>query len=215
MGKHDPESRPRGVLTDRDRTYLRLTEEEREEQFSPSARSKIKRDISKRVRNTLLDLPILAAALDKDLLERALGDPNNSISYRSGEVERIKEITSNTEYIEATVEFLLRTASADSRLTVNPMLGIKKALRPLLDGIENGIENWLNRNGVVGEVSLSIEIDDRQPIDEFADSLADSEEPPRRVVGEPQHKTREILSRGGFSTEEIDELIEAEPTSEE
>lgn len=59
MDKPDNDPRPRGVLTDRDRAFLRLTEEERKEEFSPSARSRARQDIEERVWHGFLDGKVL------------------------------------------------------------------------------------------------------------------------------------------------------------
>lgn len=66
MRNPDNTNRPRGVLTNRDRTYLRLSEPEREEEFSPSARTRARQDIQERVWNAFLDGKVLFNNLSKE-----------------------------------------------------------------------------------------------------------------------------------------------------
>lgn len=67
-------NRDRGVLTDSDREYLRLSNEERFEEYSAPARSQRWSAIRDRVSNAILDYPLLADELEDDRLEDIVDD---------------------------------------------------------------------------------------------------------------------------------------------
>jgi hypothetical protein len=58
-------SRPRGILSDADRDYLKMDAEEREEEYSRPGAFKRQQEIQERFRNALLDFPILHSELGK------------------------------------------------------------------------------------------------------------------------------------------------------
>lgn len=213
MGNNDSETngRPRGVLTDRDRKYLSLSEEEREEEFSPSARSKTKRDIRERVRNAALDLSYLAAALDEELLNDVFAPERGSIEI-DGEERAQTEMKESQLFISAGVEFLLRASVADGRVDRDPRLGVETAVSPFLEEVERGIQRWLNRNGVYADLEVGVSTADIKPVDSFATELAEREEPD---LGLEYWRVRAILDRGGYSAEEIDELVGDHPLTDD
>lgn len=67
--------RPRGILTDVDRDFLELSEDERKEEYKDHARFKRRREIRKRLYNAILDVPIIVAGMPLTDLDEALSDP--------------------------------------------------------------------------------------------------------------------------------------------
>ena len=60
-------NRDRGILTESDRDYLRLSEEEQQKEYSAPARSQRRSAIRDRIQNALLDMPLIVENLgEKD-----------------------------------------------------------------------------------------------------------------------------------------------------
>lgn len=65
--------RPRGILTDADRDYLRMVGEERQEEYSRPAQHKRQTEIAKRTHHALWDLPILYRQVGEEGRRKAFG----------------------------------------------------------------------------------------------------------------------------------------------
>ncbi len=207
MGNSKDNHRGRGVLTDRDRLFLELTKEEREEEFSASARSKARRDIINRVRNATLDFTYLASLLDDELLNEVFAPERGVVGEVDGEELVGTQIRTAAPFVPHGVEFLLRAARADDRGDMNTLLGVETALNPFVDDIEKGIERWLSRNGVVGDVEVDVTIENKRTVDQFAEELAERDE----SLGLDYYSARAHLARGGYSEAEIEELVGDDP----
>lgn len=197
--------RGRGIVTPADRDYLRLSEEEREEKYSQSARIQRRNAIADRVENALLDFPLLAKRLDDKTVDDVFGADRTTFEFDGEEIDGT-EIPKTQYGVTFALWFLLRVDRA-TKLDLSPVevrAGAMSAVSPFIDRVERGIELWLNSHDLTGDVELDLSISQLQRADELAEQLEAAEEPLSafdriRVVSQ--------LGRAGYSDEEIAKIL--------
>lgn len=201
----DSTSRDRGILTEADREFLSLSEDERKEQYTAPSRSQRRKAIRERIENALLDFPQLARQVDDDVLEDVFGPDRGAIDI-DGETAVGSTISDGqVRGVPFGLMFLLRIAIADGWREANPMFGVEAAIRPFIDDVEAAVELWLNyHHGLTADVSVNLTVDDLQRADELADELEARDEP---LTGIERIEATSELSRAGYSTDEILDLV--------
>lgn len=201
----DSTGRDRGILTEADREFLSLSEDEQKKQYTAPARSQRRKAIRERIENALLDFPQLARQVDDDVLEDVFGPDRGEIDI-DGETAVGSTISDGqVRGVPLGLMFLLRIAIADGWREANPMFGVEAAIRPFIDDVEAAVELWLNyHHGLTADVSVNLTVDDLQRADELADELEARDEP---LTGIERIEATSELSRAGYSTDEILDLV--------
>ena len=197
--------RGRGIITPADREFLRLSEEEREEKYSQSARIQRRNAIADRVENALLDFPLLAKRLDDKTVDDVFGADRTTFEFDGEEIDGT-EIPKTQYGVTFALWFLLRVDRA-TKLNLSPVQvrgGAIEAVSPFIERVERGVELWLNSHDLTGDVELDLSISQLQRADELAERLEAAEEPLSafdriRVVSQ--------LGRAGYSDEEIAKIL--------
>ena len=129
--------RGRGIVTPADRDYLRLSEEEREEKYSQSARIQRRNAIADRVENALLDFPLLAKRLDDKTVDDVFGADRTTFEFDGEEIDGT-EIPKTQYGVTFALWFLLRVDRA-TKLNLSPVevrAGAMSAVSPFIDRVE-------------------------------------------------------------------------------
>jgi len=190
----------RGILTEADREYLRNPDE-----YSRQASYNREQAIRERLQRAFRDFPLLVKALDDSALDDLLAPAWTTEELDDGTTATGSEISSEAITLPYGVAFLIRAALATDRHDPVPEVGVEAALSSFVRDAERGIEIWLNdRHGLTGDVSVSVEVDNPQRADTLVDEPAEQEEPLR---GFERIETINQLSRAGYSSEEIAELV--------
>lgn len=199
----------RGILTKADREYLRAPEE-----YSRQASYNREEKINQRIQRAFNDFPLLATELDDSVLDELLR-PERGIVTKDDDGDEIPGTTVQSETITLpyAVVFLIRAALATDRRDPLPEVGVESALSPFVGNVERGIEIWLNvHHNLTGSVDVSVTVDELQRADTLADELDELDEP---LTGFERIETISQLSRAGYSTEEISELVGERPDPDE
>lgn len=202
----DSSKRGRGIITPADREYLQLSEEEREEKYSQSARIQRRNAIADRVENAMLDFPLLAKRLD-DATLRELFAPERRTFEIDGEEVPGTEIQPGQYGVPLALWFLLRIDLSNDRSTDPPgtMVGLTSTVKPFLERVERGIELWMNyEHDLTGDVDVDVSVSDLQSSDELVEQLEAAEQP---LSAFNRIEVISQLSRTGHSAEEIAELL--------
>ena len=197
--------RGRGIVTPADRDYLRLSEEEREEKYSQSARIQRRNAIADRVENALLDFPLLAKRLDDKTVDDVFGADRTTFEF-DGEVIDGTEIPKTQYGVTFALWFLLRVDRA-TKLNLSPVQvrgGAIEAVSPFIERVERGVELWLNSHDLTGKVDLDLRISQLQRADELAERLEAAEEP---LSAFDRIRVASQLGRAGYSDEEIANIL--------
>jgi hypothetical protein len=190
----------RGILTKADREYLRNPDE-----YSRQAAYNREQAIRERLQRAFRDFPLLVKALDDSALDDLLAPERERVELHDETTATESEISSEAITLPYAVAFLIRAALATDRHDPVPEVGVEGALSSFVLDAERGIEIWLNdRHELTGDVSVSVAVDDLQHADTLADDVAERDEP---LTGYERIKTVSQLSRAGYSTEEIAELV--------
>lgn len=195
----------RGILTKADREYLRNPDE-----YSRQASYNREEKINQRIQRAFNDFPLLATELDDSVLDELLG-PEWGVVREDDDGDEIPGTTIQSETITLpyAVVFLIRAALATDRRDPLPEVGVESALSPFVRDVERGIEIWLHKHhNLTGSVDVSVTVDDLQRADTLVDELAGEDEP---LTGFERIETISQLSRAGYSTEEISELVGERP----
>lgn len=190
----------RGILTKADREYLRNPGE-----YSRQASYNREEKINQRIERAFNDFPLLATELDDSVLEELLGAKRFSRELDDGTTEAGSRIPSENITLPFAVTFLICASLAGDNLAGSPEFGPEQALRPFTRNVERGIEIWLNEHhNLTGSVDVSVSVDDLQRADTLADELGQQDKP---LTGFERIDMISQLSRAGYSTEEIEELV--------
>lgn len=198
--------RGRGVLTAADRTFLSMSAEEREEEYSAPARSQRRRAVADRIENALLDFPTLARQVDDATLREVFAPDRGTFEF-DGEELAGSEIQPGQFGVPFALWFLLRIDLSNDRSTYPPgtMAGLTSTVQPFLERVERGIELWMNyEHDLTGDVDVDVSVSNLQSSDELVEQLEAAEEP---LSGYDRIETISQLSRTGYSSEEIAELL--------
>jgi hypothetical protein len=199
--------RGRGVLTAADRTFLSMSAEEREEEYSAPARSQRRRAVADRIENAMLDFPLLAERLD-DATLREVFAPDRRTFEMDGEEFPGTEIQPGQYGVPFALWFLLRIDLSNDRSTYPPgtMVGLTSTVKPFLERVERGIELWMNHeHDLTGDVDVDVSVSNLQSSDELVEQLKAAEEP---LSAFDRIEVISQLSRTGYSTEEIAEILD-------
>lgn len=197
----------RGILTGADREYLQNPEE-----YSRQASYNRQQKITERVQFALNDFPLLATRLDDGVLEDVLAAELTTEELDDGTTEHTSEIPTERIKLPYVLAFALRASTVDDSIPPAPDVGIEESVRPFVRTIERGVEIWLgDRYDLTGDVDVSISAEDLQRNDEFVEDLADRTDP---LVGRERLEAVSQLSRAGYSTDEIVDLVGVPETEE-
>lgn len=157
--------RPRGVLSESDRKFLSKPAEEREEEYSSSARSQRRSAIRERVSNAILDYPLLADELEDDQLENIVGDI----------FDREESTTQLIDSLKAQTRFVYRVARAatlDGEKVIEE--GVNEAKESRIDILKRRFENdpQALTLGELSDLYEAGEISENEYSELFRDALA-------------------------------------------
>ena len=204
MSNNDREQ-SRGILTEADREYVRNPDE-----YSRQAAYNREQAIRERLQRAFNDFPLLATELNDSVLDDLLAPEWHTREDEDGDTVTGSKLQSEVITLSHGVTFLLRAALATDRYDPAPAVGVESALSPFISELERGIERWLNqRHGLMGDVSVSVEVNDLQRVDTLVDELEKRDEPLAGYFDRLEVAAE--LSRAGYSTEEIAELVGEHP----
>lgn len=200
----DSGERGRGIITPADREYLQLSEEEREENYSQSARIQRRNAIADRIENALLDFPYLARHVNDETLHNVFGPQSTTFDFGGEPIGGVK-IPQGKYGVPFGLWFLLRIqASGVNQQPLSARWGVMSNVKPFLEQVERGIELWLNQHDMTGEVDVDISVSHLQSSEELAEQLEAAEEP---LTGRERIEIISQLGRTGYSTDEIAEIL--------
>jgi hypothetical protein len=200
--------RDRGIITDADRVYLQCSEEEREENYSRTALYQRQGHVRTRTENAVLDIPILARHGDDELFRYLFASEVTDGRKKTADTARTHRAYSDI------IVFLIRGILADEPdRPIETPEDLKAALRPVIDEIETGIEEWLNRERArTAAFELTPSIETVQTIDGLIEEL---ELRRSSLDAEERLETAKILERAGYEDDEITALIGEEPDGDD
>lgn len=202
--------RDRGILTESDRRYIKNPGE-----FSRQAAHQRQEAIRDRLREAVRDFQLLADDVDQQVYDELFG-PERTVFEEDESGDRVggTEIPPERFSLPFGVEFLIRLSLADEtdvRPGFHEMLGVENPLRPFLRNVERGIQMYLNNHeGLSAEIDVSIDTTEIKKIDRVVDQLSERNEP---LTGRERIEMVARLSRAGYSTGEITELVGEDPGS--
>lgn len=199
--------RGRGVLTTADRTFLSMSADEREEEYSAPARSQRRRAVADRIENAMLDFPLLAERLDDATLREVFAPDRRTFEIDGEEFPGTKRQPGQNG-VPFALWFLLRIDLSNDRSTYPPgtMVGLTSTVKPFLERVERGIELWMNHeHDLTGDVDVDVSVSNLQSSDELVEQLEAAEEP---LSAFNRIEVISQLSRTGYSTEEIAEILD-------
>jgi hypothetical protein len=206
--------RPRGILTESDRKYLVVSEEERlraddddkQGPFSRPARRKREGKIVERLSHGVLDLALIAQEVDQPTVQidyEEIFTPDDPTSVPRIRVDSPQILTALVRAITANESDRPITNAGDLRAVVGPAV----------DGLEKAIENWLNtQRNMTAEYELNLSIENVRSIDSLVEELEIRRDP---LTGEERVRTGAVLERAGYDDGEINALIGEEPDGDE
>jgi len=198
----------RGILTEADRAYLRNPDD-----YSRQASYNREQAIRQRLQRAFSDFPLLVSELDDTVLDDLLGTEWTTEERDDGTTVHEGEISGEAVTLPYAVAFLIRAELATSRVDPVPEAGVESSLSEFVRSTERGIEIWLGeRYELTADVSVSITADDVQRSEALADDLVDQDEP---LSGRERLETVAQLSRAGYTTEQIVELVGEPPDASE
>ena len=200
--------RERGVITDADRAYLRRSEAERKENYSRTALYQRQKHIYNRTENAVLDIPILARHGDDELFRYLFASEVTDGRKKTADTARTHRAYSDM------IVFLIRGILADEPdRPIETPEDLKAVLRPVIDEIETGIEEWLNRErDRTAAFELTPSIETVQTINGLVEEL---ELRRSSLDAEERIENAKILDRAGYEDDEITALIGEEPDGDD
>lgn len=198
--------RPRGILTESDRKYLVVSEEERlraddpdkQGPFSRPARRKREGKIVERLYHGVLDLALIAQEVDQPTVQidyEEIFTPDEPTSVPRIRVDSPQILTA-----------LLRGITAnESDRPITDAEDLRAVVAPAVDGLEKAIERWLNtQRNMTADYELTLSIENVRSIDSLVEELEIRREP---LTGEERVRTGAVLERAGYDDDEILSLI--------
>jgi hypothetical protein len=200
--------RERGVITDADRAYLRRSEAERKENYSRTALYQRQKHIYNRTENAVLDIPILARHGDDELYRYLFSSEVDDGRKKTADTARTQRAYSDVAV------FLIRGVLADEpERPIETTDDLEAVLRPMMDEIETGIEEWLNRErDRTAAFELTPSIETVQTINGLVEEL---ELRRSSLDAEERIENAKILERAGYDDAEITALIGEEPDGDD
>lgn len=193
----------RGILTEADREYLRNPDG-----YSRQAAYNRNEKIRERLRRSLGDFPLLATTVDDSVLDDLLEPSLVWDELPDGTRVGGRSIASEAITLPYVITFLLRAHFA-TQSSDRPALPGGAHLSSFANEVENGIQIWLNTHyDLTADVDVAISLENLQRPDAIAEELRDRDEP---LTGYDRIETVSRLSRAGYSTEEIAELVGEQP----
>lgn len=197
----DPKSeRDRGILTSSDRTFLRLSEEERQDQYTRQGRSRRYRTIRDRLTDSVLDLPLVVSRTDTKMFEDAFGGDDDDIP-------RVQTAMSDA------FRFLIRAILADEpHRPMETTADLAAALSPVMSEFERGIEKWLSsQRQMTADFELTVSTETMRSVDSLVEEWEIRRSP---MTGKERLRTGVILECAGYPEDEILALLGEAPTEE-
>jgi hypothetical protein len=192
----DIKKRDRGILTEADREYLRNPEE-----YSRQASHNREGKIRERLGRAFEDFPLLATELDDETLDELLDRESgfSKLNYPA--------MTKTTTHARETLVYpyiikLLLKIYFSTRPNPIPRGAM---IAPFERDIEHGLELYLNDNDLAADVDVSITVENIHGTETLLDDLRDRDEP---LDGHERVEAIKRLSRAGYSTEEITDVVE-------
>lgn len=184
--------RDRGILTDVDRTFLRLSEEERKEEYTRQGRSYRMRTITTRLRDSVLDFPLIVDRIDTEVFDSTFGGDD------AHEVPRTQRV------MPSGFQFLIQAVVANEPdRPAKRGTDVVAALNPVLDQFERGIQAWMNAEyQKTANIDITVDVEGVRDVDDYVDDLES-----RRVIGRERLTAAAKLTRAGYSDDEIIEII--------
>lgn len=184
--------RDRGILTDVDRTFLLLTEEERQEEYTRQGRSYRMRTIATRLQDSVLDFPLIVDRIDTEVFDSTFGaDDAHGVSR----TQRV---------MPSGFQFLIQAVLANEPdRPAERGTDVVAALNPVLDQFERAVQAWLNaEHQKTANIDVTVDVEGVRDVDDYVDDLKS-----RRVIGRERLKAAAKLTRAGYSDDEIIEII--------
>jgi hypothetical protein len=202
------EERERGIITDADRAYIRRSEAERKKNYTRTALYQRQKHIYNRTENAVLDIPILARHGDDELFRYLFASEVTDGRKKTADTARTHRAYSDM------IVFLIRGILADEPdRPIETPEDLKAVLRPVIDEIETGIEEWLNRERArTAAFELTPSIETVQTIDGLVEEL---ELRRSSLDAEERIENAKILDRAGYEDDEITALIGEEPDGDD
>jgi hypothetical protein len=200
-GDDEDQRRKRGILSQSDRRYLRLSEDEREDEYSRPLRYERRQRIKERTGNAALDIPVLVQYADDEVYEYAFGTQGTSEGMiGAADTARIRRT------FPKFIVFLLRAVLVEEPTRpIETTDDLRAVIRPFLDEVESGIEHWLNQErDVTADFEIKTSVDKLQTIAGFIEELEKRRTP---VTGRERIQTVGILERAGVDRDEIVSLL--------
>jgi hypothetical protein len=203
------DDRKRGILTTADRTYLRADKDERLEIHERPGLYQREDAIRERTRNSVLDVPLLANHADTGVYTDVFEVREDSDAFDT-EVA----VPRTQSALSSLIVFLIRAVRADEPdRPVESIDDMTTVLAPVVDEIEDGIEEWLNHHrDVTADFELSLSVSKLQTIDGLIEELQ-----LRRTSLPPDEwfETAQVLERAGLDNDEITALIGESPEDDD
>jgi hypothetical protein len=164
------DDRKRGIYTTTDRTYLRRSEDDRLGVHHRAARSQRKKAVRERTRNSVLDVPLLANHADTEVYTDVF---ESDVREDSDAFDTEVEGPQTQHALSSLVGFLIRAARASKPdRPVESIDDMITVLAPVISGIEDGIEEWLNQHrDVTADFELSLSVSKLQTVDALIEEL--------------------------------------------
>jgi len=194
-------SRDPGILTEKQRRFLKADEKKKHGKFTRQERYRLRKTIKKRTRNAILDFGLLASSLDDDTLEDILDPDFETVEDEEGATLVRRNIQEEMMNIHAGVEFLIRASLAADTRDHNFAVGVERALSGFTRDVEFGVQAYLNHHqDLVGDIDVSISVENLRYVDDYYEELKERD---GRVSGQERIDAFSRLGRAGYTHEEI------------
>jgi hypothetical protein len=203
------QGRKRGILSQSDRAFLRLSQDKWEDKYSRAASYDRRQRIKERTVNMALDIPLLAQYSNDEIYEYAFGAEATS-QGKIGAVDTVRTRATFPQFIV----FLLRAVLVEEPTRpVETTDDLRAVIRPFLDEVETGIEHWLNQEGdATADFEITPSVDKLQTIPGLIEELELRRSP---VPGEDRLRVAGILDRAGLGEDRILELLGEVPDDDD
>jgi hypothetical protein len=200
--------RDRGILSQLDRDFLKNPDE-----FDSRRTWQRKKEINNRVENAVYDFNRLVSEYDEELLAEVFAPEQNRETDEDGDEVVTGEIKTVSSYTPYGVAFLIRASLAAKPGGYGPDVSVEASLSPFLRNVKRGVEIWLNeQHNLTADVSVSFNVENVESVDNLADELRERDD---RVTGRERIEAISELSRAGYSTDEIVEILGPAKTDDE
>lgn len=160
----------RGVLTEKQREFLRETEKERLENYSAQERYRRQKYIRAQLANALSDLRLLFQHLPDDELKKIFSTDIDIHEGPEGEAKRTVG-ESAVGYLPYMVSLLARVSDKDNGQIFAGLSGREQpAMGELILTIERGIETWLvQEKRMSADVGVDVKLENMRPVEEIVE----------------------------------------------